>query len=129
MSVLKHERSVQCRLNSMATAERSSGTPCVLASRKSARMCCANAADRAADCRCICHTSVCCIWQCTVLQVLSPPLQELLNHPFLRPTAPAAQDSLVGVTKDQLKRLLIQVFKQLLLSHSSPPMLVGGIAP
>ena len=36
-------------------------------------------------------------------------LQELLNHPFLRPTAPAAQDSLVGVTKDQLKKLLIQV--------------------
>lgn len=36
-------------------------------------------------------------------------LQELLSHPFLRPTAAAAQDSLVGVTKDQLKKLLVQV--------------------
>ena len=35
-------------------------------------------------------------------------VQELLNHPFLRPTA-AAQDSLVGVSKDQLKKLLFQV--------------------
>jgi hypothetical protein len=36
-------------------------------------------------------------------------LQELLSHPFLRPTAAAAQDSLVGVSKDQLKKLLVQV--------------------
>ena len=45
-------------------------------------------------------------------------LQELLNHPFLRPTAAAAQDSLVGVTKDQLKKLLIQVPKLRPLAHS-----------
>jgi len=44
-----------------------------------------------------------------LLQRLSYYLQELLNHSLLRPTAAAAQDSLVGVTKDQLKKLLIQV--------------------
>lgn len=42
-------------------------------------------------------------------------VQELLSHPFLRPTAAAAQDSLVGVTKDQLKKLLVQV--RLSLDH------------
>lgn len=45
----------------------------------------------------------------TAAKTPSCALQELLSHPFLRPTAAGAADCLVGVTKDQLKRLLIQV--------------------
>ena len=41
-------------------------------------------------------------------------VQELLCHPFLRPTAPApaaapADRSLVGLTREQLRRVLAQV--------------------
>jgi hypothetical protein len=38
--------------------------------------------------------------------------QELLSHPFLRPTAaaaPATPDCLVGLTREQLKKVLTQV--------------------
>lgn len=40
------------------------------------------------------------------------PLQELLEHPFLRPTAPdgaSPSDKLVGLSQEQLKLLLSQV--------------------
>ena len=55
--------------------------------------------------------------------VLLPAVQELLSHPFLRPTA-APQDSLVGVSKDQLKKLLIQVrLLVIALPQPFPPLL------
>jgi hypothetical protein len=47
-------------------------------------------------------------------------VQELLQHPFLRPTAaqaPAMPDSLVGLTRAQLKKVLTQVCPQ----RASPP--------
>lgn len=50
--------------------------------------------------------------------------QELLNHPFLRPTAaaaPATPDCLVGLTREQLKKVLTQV-RPLLSSPLHPPL-------
>lgn len=53
----------------------------------------------------------------------APAVQELLSHPFLRPTA-APHDSLVGVSKDQLKKLLIQVrLLFITLPQPFPPLL------
>lgn len=36
-------------------------------------------------------------------------MQELLDHPFLKPTAAAAAPGLVGMTRSQLRKLLSQL--------------------
>ena len=67
----------------------------------------------------VCHNmqvryglSICCTYAaCDELSNRNVTVQELLEHPFLRPTeAPGGpQPGQVGLTRDQLKKLLTQV--------------------